>query len=258
MNQSHNIFSEILPQAYAEVSALARLAAENMIARLQLVTIQPKVILDLGSGTGYGSELLKQAYPDAQVIAVDNVASMLSYAMSSQSGIESICAEAQSLPLPDHSVDFIFANFLLPWCQDWESLFHECRRVLREDGLLMFSCLGPDTLRELQGSYLIVKDMHEIGDALVHAKFSDPVMDTEYLTLTYREYEKMRYEMQMNGMADLPAEINTKADKFSLTFEVVYGHTWGPGPILEYGADDAGVVKIPLSHLRRNLPDKSH
>ena len=250
MNDLHRIFSTISPAEYAEVSVLARLVGENLISRLELVTLQPKVILDVGCGTGYCTTLLEQYYPEAKVIAIDDTLSMLQYMQNTENRV---CAETLRLPLSNHSVDLIFANLLLPWCGDWSEIFKEWRRVLRPEGLLIFSCLGLDTLKELTENMLIIKDMHELGDALVHAKFSDPVMDMEYLTFTYREYKKLCDELRINGMipanSDLQIEKNAN-DVFAITYEIIYGHTWGPNEMVDYTADEAGVVKIPLSFLR--------
>lgn len=247
MTNRQSVFSHISPEVYAEVSVLARLVAENMISRLELVTLQPQIILDVGCGTGYGAELLKQHYPNANVYAIDDQENMLRYVQASQEN-NVICADALRLPLKPHSVDLIFANLLLPWCDHWEMLFHEWRQLLRPNGLLMFTCFGIDTLREFEKSSLqiITRDMHLIGDALMQAQFSDPVMDVEYLTANYRESEKLIYELSMSGM--LSADANAK-DSLSVTYEIVYGHAWG-SDVTGFTANDEGIVKIPLSHLR--------
>jgi malonyl-CoA O-methyltransferase len=247
MTNKQSVFSHISPEIYAEVSIVARLVAENMISRLELVTLQPQIILDIGCGTGYGAELLKQHYPNANVYAIDDQESMLRYASQKN---KVICADALRLPLKKQSVDLIFANLLLPWCDHWENLFNEWRQLLRPNGLLMFTCFGVDTLREFEKSSLKIttmKDMHIIGDALLQAQFSDPVMDVEYFTANYRESEKLIYELSMSGM--LSADANTN-DILSVTYEIVYGHAWG-SDVTGFTADDEGIVKIPLSHLRR-------
>jgi malonyl-CoA O-methyltransferase len=253
MSHSHNIFSNISPADYAEVSVLARFVGENMISRLELVTLQPSVILDIGCGTGYCTQLLKQHYPSAEILAVDSVEAMLRYQSSSQA-IQCVSAEGERLPLKNHSVDLIFANLLLPWCKNWESVLHEWRRVLRPDGLLIFTCFGLDTLRELHQDdrqLLQLKDMHEVGDTLLHARFSDPVMDVEYLSLSYRDYEKLAYELQMSGMIETACMPTLESSTLKLTCEIIYGHTFGMPIANEFVADDEGVVKIPLAHLRR-------
>jgi malonyl-CoA O-methyltransferase len=91
-------------------------------------------------------------------------------------------------------VDLVFSNATLQWCNDLDRTFAELLRVLRPGGLLMFTTFGPDTLRELRAAWAVADgfthvspflDMHDIGDALVRARFADPVMDAERLTLTY-------------------------------------------------------------------------
>lgn len=255
MRELHNIFSKISPEAYSEASVLSRHMAENMIARLELVNLKPKIVLDVGPAAGHSIALLKERYPDATIVTIDSSDAMLRFLQKNE--VEDLlCAETQKIPLKNHSVDLIFANAILPWCQDWQTIFLEWRRVLRPEGLLMFSCFGLDTLRELQGdSHLLqLKDMHEVGDTLVHAKFSDPVMDVEYVKLTYRDKQKLIEELQVNGMItsdDLSFLKKNDDDVFSLTFEMIYGHAFGPQETVDFVADETGTVKIPLSYLRR-------
>ncbi len=244
----HNVFSNLSSAGYAEASVLAELVSENMISQLELVKLKPKVIVDLGCGPGNGSIALARHYPEAFVVGVDSADSMLTARQ-----INPICADALRLPLQDHSVDLIFANLLLPWCADWEAFFRECKRVLCAEGLLVFSCFGLDTLRELSNSIVIRKDMHEIGDSLVRAKFSDPVMDVEYLTMTYREAATMKHELHMTGMIvddDIKLEKNVE-QVYALTYEIIYGHAWRPDLAADCVADEDGIVRIPLTHLRR-------
>ena len=87
-----------------------------------------------------------------------------------------MCADAEKLPLRNQTVDLIFANFLLPWHNDFTVLLREWKRVLRPDGLLMLTALGPDTLREWRGTFAeahlpLLVDMHDIGDVLLQEGF---------------------------------------------------------------------------------------
>lgn len=47
----------------------------------------------------------------------------------------------------------IWSNLAFQWCNDLEHTFAEMYRILRTDGLLMFSTFGPDTLKELRQSF---------------------------------------------------------------------------------------------------------
>jgi len=237
----------------AKLAVVAEEAGNNMLQRLEMMKIEPKVIIDLGCGVGILAKQLAIRYPKATVLAIDNSYDMLQHV---QNAIR-IHANADSLPLANQSVDFIFANFLLPWCHSQANIFNEWSRVLRSNGLLMFTCLGPDTLREVQTDVTNIPnrvDLHELGDALVQSKFSDPVLDVEYLTVTYQDKKKLYYELKATGMLNTKCtEINVEKNAenlFPVTYEIVYGHAWGSS-LEGYSADETGVVKIPLAHLRR-------
>jgi malonyl-CoA O-methyltransferase len=242
---------------YAAASVLASEVAERMLLRLEWVNLQPGVILDAGCGVGQSAALLTKRYPLAQILAMDSALSMLQYAKKKESpSIKWIGAQSEELPLPDHSVDLIFANLLLPWCADLQKIGYEWRRVLRPEGLLMFTTLGPDTLKEWPGTAAINRvDMHDIGDILTHIGWVDPVLDVEYIQMVYREKERLMDELKVTDMIaqdspDVQLEKNENG-VFPITYEIVYGHAWNSNLSIGYAPDEAGVAKIPLSHLRR-------
>ena len=101
-----------------------------------------------------------------------------------------VAADAGRLPIADDRVDMIFSNLMLHWHPEPHTLFPEWKRVLRIDGLLLFSCFGPDTLRELRAACRLTLpdarpmpfiDMHDFGDMMVASGLADPVMDAEVL-----------------------------------------------------------------------------
>ncbi len=248
----------ISPAEYAEAAIIAREAGQHMLERLDLITLQPKKILDLGCGPGHCTTLLKQRYPAAKMLALDYSQTMLRFAKQQYPSLADwVCADAIQLPLPNHSIDFIFANLLLPWCDNTEKLLQEWRRVLCPEGLLMFTSLGPDTLRELPQLALHLPhliDMHDIGDMLTRAGFVDPVLDVEYFTLTYRQEEQLFYELKATGMVANNINVNIEKNTegvFPLTYEVIYGHAWGPAMDFDRATHETGEIRIPLSHLRR-------
>lgn len=261
-----NSTDSISPATFAECSVLAKECAQQMLDRLSFINLQPAVIVDVGSGVGAWISLLKECYPQAQVIGVEANTDFLQYAKSLSSHSEWICANPMTLPLIDHSVDLIFANLVLPGCPSLEKCLQEWLRVLRPEGLLMFSSLGPDTLQAWRDTFTPLQwphflDMHDVGDALKQNLFVDPVLDLEYVTLTYHSIEKLLDELQITGMLHHPESEQIESAKkiapahtglYSTVYEIVYGHAFAPIS-LEFRADEAGMVKIPLSHLRRRL-----
>jgi malonyl-CoA O-methyltransferase len=144
-------------RASASYDAAAVLQGEVrnlLLERLELTELEPRIVLDAGAGTGLGGQALKRRYPRSQVLAVDSAHGMLRAAAARSSWLRPlarVCADVGSLPLKDASVDLIFSNFMLPW-GDPDRVFAEFRRVLAPRGLLTFTTLGPDTLRELRSA----------------------------------------------------------------------------------------------------------
>ena len=199
---------------YDDLAVLQAEIGQRMMERLLLIRIQPGWIADIGAGTCRLTKKLHRQYPRSSMIAVDIAESMLA-----QSGraplwrfrkppLHRVCGDAEQLPMLDASVDMIFSNLSLQWCNDLDHVFAEFRRVLKPDGLLLFSTFGPDTLIELRQCWHSIDrynhintfiDMHDIGDALLRCGFSDPVMDMEMMTMTYRDALQLMQELKRIG-----------------------------------------------------------
>ncbi|NLR74976.1 malonyl-ACP O-methyltransferase BioC [Leeia aquatica] len=251
--------------SYDAAAVLQREVCDRMAERLDYIKHQPHRVLDAGSGTGYGSGLLRTTYPKAQVLELDIAHSMLLAARRKQGLLKrwlapapALCADIERLPLQADSVDMIWSNLAIQWVTDLDQAFAEFHRVLRPEGLLMFSTLGPDTLRELRQAFAGLDghthvnrfiDMHDIGDGLVRNGFATPVMDMEYLTLTYDDVRAVMQDLKAIGAHNVthgrPQGLMGKQrwqqvlrnyeqlrqdGKLPATYEVVYGHAWKPQP----------------------------
>ncbi|WP_293005650.1 malonyl-ACP O-methyltransferase BioC [Nitrosomonas sp.] len=254
-------------RSYDQAAVLQREISNRMLSRLEYIKYRPDVILDAGSGTGYGSQQLAKRYPKSQLIAVDIAWTMLSHARPNttwwqrvlplqQQHTDYVCADIEQMPIKNESVGMVWSNLAFQWCNDLERTFAEMHRILRTDGLLMFSTFGPDTLKELRQSFAQADtfshvnrfiDMHDIGDLLVHNGFSTPVMDMEYITLTYSDVISVMRDLKAIGAHNVllgrhqglmgknkwEQAINAyeklrRDGKLPATFEVIYGHAWRP------------------------------
>ena len=137
---------------YDESAVLAAQIRGQMIERLDWIDFSPETVLDLGCGTGHGAAALAALWPRGRIIALDSSPGMLreTNRLDEEARIERLCAEAESLPLNDASVDLVFSNVMLPWCEDIDAVFAEVARVLKPRGLFTFTTFGPDTLMELR------------------------------------------------------------------------------------------------------------
>lgn len=265
------LFSD--PARVAESNFLRREVAARMHERLALVKIAPERVLDAGCGTGADLALLQKSYPAAQIVGVDASPAMLRAArgpapaarplnnllsrlMPAKTGVDLLSGDFGNLPLGPNSVDLVWSNLALHWHPQPDSAFAEWRRVLRVEGLLMFSNFGPDTFKELRTAFAAMDetphalpfvDMHDFGDQLVDAGFSTPVMDMEQITVTYSTAEALLADVRALGGNPLATrrrglvgrdawnkllaalEAQRRPDgKLGLTFEVIYGHAFRP------------------------------
>lgn len=229
-----------------------------MLARLEWMTLQPKVILDVGCRAGQTATSLQQRYPQASVLAVDCAELMLAAAPAT---LLRVCAAPQQLPLPPQSVDLIFANFILPWQPDLRKTLREWKRVLRPEGILIFTVLGPDSFKEWTTAQKATQipwqiDMHDVGDILIETGFADPVLDVDYCTTTYRNPEQFVEELIASEICHsrlTPEMLQPAQDGcYETTYEMVYAHAFSPPESDAFPAKD-GIARIPLSHLRRQL-----
>lgn len=244
-------------RAASGYDAAAVLQAEvrrRMLERLDYIKLAPDVILDAGAGTGHAASALAARYPESQVVLLDLAPGMLRVAGGA---LGRVCGDMERLPLAAGSVDLIWSNLVLQWCNDVAGVFSGMARVLRPEGLFMFSTFGPDTLKELREAaqadpeHVHVSrfpDMHDLGDALVHAGFSGPVLDVERFVLTYQDVREVMRDLKDigagNALQGRPRGLEGKgflrglaaryecfrtAGKLPATFEVVYGHAWKGG-----------------------------
>ncbi|GHT81614.1 malonyl-[acyl-carrier protein] O-methyltransferase [Betaproteobacteria bacterium] len=292
---------------YDEADFLAREVAQRMDERLDCIRYTPRRILDLGCGTGADLARLGERYPAATRIGLDFAAAMLERARtrlapergswqpwqlrqlrqlwqrlcaryrSAPPALTLLAADARRVPLADASVSLIWSNLTLPLIDAPHMLFAELHRTLEPGGLLMFSTLGPDTLRELRaalparsggGHVHHFTDMHDLGDALIQAGFTDPVLDMEMLTLTYSTLDLLLADLRANGATNAAthrARRLSRADwaaarahyerlrrdgVLPASVEIIQGHAWKSAhrPAPDTLADGRAIVRF---HPRR-------
>jgi len=281
--------------SYDAAATLQREVSARMAQRLDYVRVSPARVLDAGCGTGEAIGELGARYPDARIVGLDLALPMVAAARERAAhgrsmlrrllqpvlrgpagGVPSfVCADLTALPFAGVSHDLVWSNLALQWVNDLPRAFGEIRRVLKVGGLFMFTTLGPDTLKELRTAFARVDgythvnrfvDMHDIGDALVHAGFADPVMDMEQITLTYGAPDAVLRDLKSLGATNAtrgrPRGLTGRTryrkllemlerlrvdGRIPVTFEVVYGHAWK-------GEPRRTAEGHPIVHLRR--PDR--
>ncbi|MGD8577380.1 MAG: malonyl-ACP O-methyltransferase BioC [Thiohalophilus sp.] len=269
--------------SYDQAAVLQREVADRMLERLDYIKPIPDRLLDLGCGTGYTLSPLARRYPGCEIIALDVSTNMLVAARQKPSiwqrlrgRFRYLSGDAEQLPLADASVDMIFSSLAIQWCVDLDKAFAEMRRILKPDGLLMFTTFGPATLHELRDCFEQVDDyshtnrfidMHDIGDALLRNGFGDPVMDMEMLTVTYEDVFSIMRDLKQIGAHNVTQgrgrglmgrrRMQAVADAYEqyrieqrlpVSYEVLYGHAWA---MEKDGTACATPAEVPVNFMGR-------
>ncbi|KVD68310.1 amidophosphoribosyltransferase [Burkholderia ubonensis] len=279
------------------VAFLPREIAHRMCERLEYIKVSPAAVLDAGCGAGDDLPALRTRFPEAPVFGVDLSGAMLARAGQreveqaswrrwlpaslgkalGQRGPRVAQADFSALPFAAGAFDLIWSNLALHWHSRPDTVLPEWQRVLRVNGLLMFSTLGPDTLRELRAAcgeaeaalgmasaaprVIDFVDMHDLGDMLVESGFEIPVMDQEVLTVTYKSPDSLLADVRRWGAYPFERAAPQRATRrfrqalgdaldarrradgtIPLTFEVIYGHAWKAVP--RTTPEGHGIVRI--------------
>lgn len=263
------------------VSVLSREVSSRMAERLDYIRIEPRRIIDAGCGTGMDLAELARRYPTAEIFGIDAALPAILRARPARGLLARInpfarangallaCADVERLPLASGTASMVWSNLMFNWLDDPLPGLKELGRVLEVGGMVMFSTLGPDTLKELRSSFPETEqnrvhrfiDMHDIGDVLVKAGFGDPVMDMQMITLTYADLDDLLRDLRLGGTTSAARnrskgltgrgiwrEVRQRYEamrcegRLPATFEVVFGHAWKIPP--KTTADGRSVIQF--------------
>lgn len=245
-------------KTYNDAAILQQEVLARLLDRLQYIRLSPRWIIDIGCGAGRGVAGLQKTYAKSSIVGLDLAHSMLQetkkqYGLFAKKRL--LNADMERMPLAGNSFDLLFSCLTIQWANDLNAVFREVARIGKGGGLFMFTTFGPSTLVELRDSWLELDqrphvhqfiDMHHIGDALMAAGFSQPVVDAEIIKLEYRDFlpiltdlknigasnaEKNRSKglMTPNRLKKLEIAYRQKGfhnDRFVASYEVIYGHAW--------------------------------
>lgn len=265
------------PWLHAEV-------ARRMAERLAFIKLQPARVLDAAPALGGSAELLRAAYPNAELLWHEGDAALATRAAGDRApnwwgrlrGASS--GQVDALPVRPE-VELLWSNMALHASAGLPELLAQWQASIAVDGFVMFSCLGPDSFVELRALYARSGwgrpapdwwDMHDIGDLVLKAGFADPVMDQERLRLTWASPESLLADLRALGGNLAPtrfaglrgrgwrqrllAELDTLRDeegRLALTLELVFGHAFKAAPRLTVAAETHVSVDAMRATLRK-------
>ena len=272
---------------YSEVAVLQRESESRLLEQLEVLEQRvPARVLDVGSGPGRASGVMKGRWPASEVVAMDIALPMLGQVPKHTRfwrPVRRVCGEAAKLPFADASFDLIFSNMCLQWVPDLPVALAEFRRVLRPQGLLLFTSFGPDTLSELRESYLAAGEsqpplspfaaIQQVGDALISAGFRNPVLERENFQLTYPDTMTLLRELRAIGAGDARSQrarglggksrqarmvqayeaLRGSDGRLPSTWEVIGAMAWAPPPGAARREAGGDIATFPADRIPRRV-----
>jgi malonyl-CoA O-methyltransferase len=271
-------FSRAAPH-YEAAAGLQRRVRTELLDRLQYFRLNPQRVLDLGAGGVAAAQLLQRRFRRAQVLAIDIAEGMLRPSPRARwpwrRAPARICGDAAALPLAADSIDLIYSNLMLQWCDHPDEVFRQLARVLKPGGVLLFSTFGPDTLSELRAAWAqaddhshvsLFADMQQLADGLMRAGFAEPVTDLEHYRLHYHDTQTLMRELKQLGahnatrtrnrgltgrtrmqtMISAYERVRTPAG-LPATFEVIFGAAFGGDAIPGRQPAAPGEFAVPVT-----------
>lgn len=271
-------------KSYSGAAMLRREIANRLISRLDFIKIEPRVILDLGARVGFSTQLLKARFPKALIISLECSEQLLMQSRRRFSWRKPrlVCSLLEQLPIASQSVDMVFSNMALHWSNGLPDVVSELRRIIKPEGLLLFSMAGVDTLMELKHSFtqagmtdrvISFADMHDVGDLLLEQQFQDPVMDNQILTVEYKKLSQLMHDLKNTGAQNVSSgrakglqgkshwsewqkyyEPYKNQGFYPVTIEAIFGHAWASSAPLNSGVNRQGEAFIPLHAITKKQP----
>ncbi len=240
--------------SYNSVSIVQKQMANKIINILKPLALCKQTILDLGAGTGLTTQLLQQQFPSSQILTADISNTSLQINQQSHPGTQAVCADAQHLPFSNQSINLITSNAMLQWCPNLNNVFLECRRILKDKGLFVFTSFDTGTLTELKQSWAAINNEKHVNDfvspPIIHQLlqlngFTNISIQTQTITLKYQNVMDIIYSLKQLGANHIPSskrglikkntfnkmlqhyELFRQDDgKLPVTYEVIFGYAW--------------------------------
>ena len=265
---------------YDQYAFVQQEIGQRLLERCEWLKTKPNTILDLGSGTGTFTHELQALYPKADIIGLDRAMGMCEFAQKKypskffKKTPNFIGGDMEVLPFRSNTFDLIISNCAFEWSRALPLIFADIKRLLKNEGVLLFTTMGPDTLYELATSAHAVDglyhvnaflDMHHIGDILLKSGLLDPVMDRETMTIAYTDINTLLLDIKKSGSGYLFQKANSsyqgkqwlkqltqhyddlqlKTNEYPATVEIIYGHAFKKSTTQTYLLNSSGVAHIP-------------
>ncbi|PTM56512.1 malonyl-CoA O-methyltransferase [Desmospora activa DSM 45169] len=161
---------------YDRRAVIQKRMAHQIMQTLTEQEVEAREIVEVGCGTGYLTQLLRDRFPDARLTVIDLSDKMVHFARQNvaevkpdTSDIRFIVADAEAVEWEKERYDLIVSNATIQWFNQPRKTIATLVDALREEGFFLASTFGPDTWQELRKLYY--EELREDGDLMAEWDF---------------------------------------------------------------------------------------
>lgn len=241
-NNTPNIFnrSKIIKQRkraaenFNKHDFLFRQMAENLCERLEYIKRKFPVALDLGAKTGIIEKILRNRGGIEYLVQMEICEDLLS-----QAGGVKIIGDEENIPFADNSFDLVISSGSLHSVNDLVGTLIQVRKILKPSGLFLAAFFGGETLSEMRSSFekaeieckggispriLPFINIQTAGSLLQRAGFVLPVVDSDFVNVSYEHPLKLMRELRGMGEANCLNDSIKNFTPCSLVMSAVYNY----------------------------------
>ena len=191
-------------QSYDAMAALQRQVGRELITKLSLP--HKALVLDVGCGTGFFTQQLRDRALLKNILALDIAMPMLLKTRQrlNDNHVPLLCADAEQLPIASHSIEALVSNLALQWCAGLDAMFVDVQRVLRTNGLFAFSTFGESALCELKTAWAEVDDYPHVNDFCSLLEIKRRLYAAGFINV---QLERQVYQVKYNSVIELMREL---------------------------------------------------
>ncbi|MDD5427916.1 MAG: malonyl-ACP O-methyltransferase BioC [Candidatus Omnitrophica bacterium] len=198
-------------RSYDDNNGIQNEAGRMLVKRLPTGNID--TILEIGCGTGNYTRLLREAFKESKIKAIDISDEMIRVAKQKSAGknTDFIAADIETAVF-DEKFDLITSNAAFHWLPGFEKTIGKLQEMLTDGGTMAFSAFGPMTFFELKKSLNSVadKDVPMTSD-LFHSKEKTELILKKYFK-TVRITERLAGETY-NSLSELLKKIKNSGTR---------------------------------------------
>ena len=244
------------PSCSSDSRFLWREVASRLHDRLSVMKMNVDRLVDVGCGQGDDLALLKDRFPQSFSVGVDGALAPLAKAShrAVERGMACLCGNAETMLFQPETFNLVWSNMMLHWAEDIGAVLSNWHQMLRQDGLLLFACLGYGSLHNLYQAFdgidgydhiMTFPDCQQLGEALVRSGFPAPVLEREWLDLTYQDIRSLFRDIRslggnpladrrqglmgrrtFNQLLENLENLRDGSGKITLRFEIIIGHAF--------------------------------